>query len=56
MVLKLNKADIKKEVEHAIMMAEELRHDAGKMDTDDIEDYATRIQLVLKRVQHGLLK
>jgi len=53
--MKPTKEEIKKEVEHAIMMAEELKHDAVKMDTDDIEDYANRIQLVLKRVQKDVL-
>lgn len=52
---KFDKAAIKKEVEHGIMMAEELQHDAAKMDTDDIADYATKIQMVLKRVQKELL-
>lgn len=52
--MKLDTIAIKKEVEHAIMMAEELKH-AAKMDVDDIEDYASRIQMVLKRVQKDVL-
>ncbi len=52
---KLDKTAIRKEVEHAIIMAEELKHDASKMDMDDIEDYANRIQMVLKRVQKDVL-
>ncbi len=54
--MKLDTIAIKKEVEHAILMAEELKHDAAKMDSDDIEDYANRIQMVLKRVQKDVLE
>lgn len=52
---KIDKFALKKEVEHAIMMAEELKHDAPKIDFDDIEDYAARIQMTLKRVMKELL-
>lgn len=52
---KFDKLAIRKEVEHAIIMAEELKSDSGKMDADDIMDYANRIQMVLKRVQKELL-
>lgn len=53
--MKLTKTEMKKEVEHAIGMAEELKKDAGSFDVDDIQDYANRIQKVLMRVQKDLL-
>lgn len=53
--MKLTKTEMKKEIEHAIAMAEELKKDAKDFDIDDIQDYANRIQKALMRVQKDLL-
>jgi hypothetical protein len=55
-IMELNKREFEQEIKKALEFLEEIEHHSQDMDTDDLEDFCTRIRMPLERMLKNISK